>query len=552
VSRVVDRRIGLLFLVFLGILGLSALRAAYLGVLKAPGLQRAAATQQVQQVALPAPRGTILDRHGTVLAVSESADDIAATPYLVKRPLDAAHKLAPLLGVDQDRLLRQLARHTGFVYLARLVPAGRAAAVARMKLAGITLIPRQRRDYPRSWEASQLLGSVGVDGNGLSGLEYGLEHVLRGSDGVRRVVSDALGQPISVRDLHAAVPGETAKLTLDAPLQDEVESVLQGVGQTYRPKGATAIVMDPRTSKVLALANWPRVNANDVGAAPSYAREDRSVGFTYEPGSTFKAFTVAAALQQGLVTPSTQFDLPVNLQVADRTIHDAEARGPERISVAQILAQSSNIGAVEIGLRLGAPRFDAWVHRFGFGRPTGVDIPGEERGIVLHHQQYSGSSMANLPIGQGESVTPMQMAAAYAAICNGGVLRAPRVVESIDGKPVPAPAGHRVISPAIAASLRKMLEGVLAPGGTAHEAAIPGYSLAGKTGTANKPDGHGGYSSTRYVASFMGFAPARDPRLLVAVVVDEPQGAIYGGAVAAPAFQKIVAFALPYLRIPPR
>jgi cell division protein FtsI (penicillin-binding protein 3) len=325
------------------------------------------------------------------------------------------------------------------------------------------------------------------------------------------------------------------------------------VGQTYRPKGATAIVMDPRTSRVLAMANWPRVDANDLGGAPSYARDNRAVSFTYEPGSTFKAITVAGALQQGLVTPNTPFNLPTSLQVADRSLHDAEDRGPERRTVAQILAQSSNIGAALIGLKLGPVRFDQWVHRFGFGRPTGIDLPGEERGIVLRHQQYSGSSMANLPIGQGESVTPMQMATAYAAIANGGTLRPARIVDAIEGNPVHTPAGHRVISPSVASSLRTMLEGVLAEGGTAREAAIPGYALAGKTGTANKVDPvNGGYSSSAYVASFVGFAPARNPRLLVSVVVDEPRGAIYGGSVAAPAFQKIVAFALPYLRIPPR
>jgi cell division protein FtsI/penicillin-binding protein 2 len=351
------------------------------------------------------------------------------------------------------------------------------------------------------------------------------------------------------------VAGAPIRLTLDATIQDRTEQVLQGVGRAFRPKGATAIVMNPRTGGILALANWPRVDANDPGSAPAsaHATENRATSFTYEPGSTFKAITVAGALEQGLVTPQTRFDLPVNIQIADRSIHDAEARGAERRSVAQILAQSSNVGAIEIGQRLGSARFDSWVHRFGFGRPTGVDLPGEERGIILPHQKYSGSSMGNLPIGQGESVTPMQMAAAYSAIANGGILRPPRIVASVGGRAVPAPRGRRIISPSVSASLRKMLEGVLAPGGTAHEAAIPGYALAGKTGTANKPDPiHGGYSTSAYVASFMGFAPAKHPKLLVAVVVDEPQGQIYGGAVAAPAFQQIVAFALPYLEIDPR
>jgi cell division protein FtsI/penicillin-binding protein 2 len=551
VARLVERRISLLFVVFVALLGFAVVRALWFGVVRASALKHAAATQQTQRIDLPGPRGSILDRHGVQLAVSESADDIAVTPYLVKHPLEAARRLAPLLKRPEAELQHKLTRrHTGFVYLARKVPAGSSEQVRALKIPGIQLIPGSVRTYPRGWLAAQLLGTLGTD-KALSGLELGLDHRLRGRDGVRRVVNDALGRPIQMRDPISARAGEDVELTLDAQIQDRTEQVLAEVGRTYRPKGATAIVMDPHSGDVLAMANWPRVNANNVGGAPAYAAQNRAVGFTYEPGSTFKAITVAGALQAGLVTPQTPFDLPINLQVADRSLHDAESRGPERRTVAQILAQSSNVGAAMIGLKLGAPRFDSWVHRFGFGRTTGIDLPGEERGLVLRHQEYSGSSMANLPIGQGESVTPIQMATAYGAIANGGVLRPARVVKRIGGRPVGVQRGHRVISTSVAASLRKMLEGVLAPGGTASEAAIPGYALSGKTGTANKAV-HGGYSNSQYVASFMGFAPARDPRLLVSVVVDEPKGGIYGGAVAAPAFQKIVAFALPYLRIPPR
>jgi cell division protein FtsI (penicillin-binding protein 3) len=309
-------------------------------------------------------------------------------------------------------------------------------------------------------------------------------------------------------------------------------------------------VMDPNTGGILALANWPRVNANDVSGAPSYANEDRAVGFTYEPGSTFKAITVAGALQDGDVTPNTQFFIPSVLQVADRQIHDAESHGDEQLSVAQILQVSSNIGADEIGEKVGPQRFDYWVRRFGFGAHTGVDLPGDEQGIVLHWWQYSGSSMGNLPMGQGESVTPIQMATAYSAIADGGILRPPRIVEAIGGKPTPLPPAHRIISTTTASELRDMLRGVLADGGTASGAAIPGYDMAGKTGTANVVVGNH-YSNTDYIASFIGFVPTNHPRLLVAVMVDRPQGSIFGGSVAAPAFQKIVGWAVPYLGISP-
>ncbi|HLY48347.1 MAG TPA: penicillin-binding protein 2, partial [Solirubrobacteraceae bacterium] len=486
----VDRRIGLVFLTFLGLLSIGLLRATYLGAFQAQSLQQAAATQQVTRIVIPAPRGTITDRRGVELAVSESADDVVADPFLIKNPQQVARQLAPLLGLSFASVLADVTKpHTGFVYLAHLVPASAAAAVSRVvsrgRINGISMIPEIKREYPRTWTASQVLGAVGWGNRGLSGLEYLYDRVLRGTDGVRRIVNDARGQPISVDQLRPTVAGKTIQLTIDAALQDEVEQVLAGVGAQYSPKGATAIVADPQTGNVLALANWPRVNSNDPSAAPMSAWQDQAVGFSYEPGSTFKAITVAGALQDGLVTPSTQFDVPPVLNVYDRHIHDAESHGYETLTVAQILKYSSNIGADLIGGRLGARRFDYWVHRFGFGSPTGVDLPGEQQGIVLHWWQYSGTSMANLPFGQGEEVTPIQMIQAYDAIANGGILRTPRIVGSIGGKPVSEPRPRRILSPAVAAELRDMLRGVLADGGTASGAAIPGWDMAGKTGTAS-------------------------------------------------------------------
>jgi cell division protein FtsI (penicillin-binding protein 3) len=550
--RLIERRIGLLFATFLALLALGAGKAAWLGVVKAGTLERAAVTQQEANVSVPARRGTITDANGIELAVSEPAMDVAATPYLIEDATKAARELAPILGRPEDELLRDMARRdTGFVYLARRVPAAQADRAQKLKLPGLQFIPEYRRMYPRSWMASQLLGTVGTDGNGLAGLEYLFNRPLRGSDGERRMVKDALGNPIEMRDTTPVRAGKPVRLTLDANLQDQAEQVLAQVGETWRPKGATAIVMDPNSGAILALANWPRVNANDLAGAPAYASEDRAIAVNYEPGSTFKAFTVAAALEDGKVTPDTPFNIPPVLQFSDRQIHDAEDHGYETDTVAQILKVSSNIGAVLIGQRVGARSFSRWVTRFGFGKPTGVDLPGEQSGIVLPLSHYSGSSMGNLPMGQGIAVTPMQMATAYSAIANGGILRAPHVVESVGGHKRPEPKGKRIISAATAASIRSMLEGVLGPGGTASGAAIPGYDLAGKTGTAQKAV-PGGYSQDKYVASFVGFAPAAHPKLLCAVVVDEPNGEIYGGQVAAPAWRDIVNFALGYLKIGPK
>jgi cell division protein FtsI/penicillin-binding protein 2 len=547
-----ERRIGLLFACFLGLLVLAAGRAIWLGTVKGGSLASAAASQQVTSPTLPARRGTIVDRKGVELAVSEPADDVSATPYLVKNPVRTAERLAPILGKPADWVAKQLARRdTGFVFLARSLSADRAGQIDHLHLPGIDLTPGHVRVYPRQTLASQLLGSVGTDGRGLAGLEYSRDGILRGQDGRRRVVKDALAQPINGRDTQPARAGARLELTIDAAIQDKVERVLAGVGQMYRPKGATAFVVDPRDGELLALANWPRVDANQPWTAPPYASQDRAVGFTYEPGSTFKAFTVAGAIQDGTVTPDTSFSLAPTIQVADRVIGESHPRGPVTLTTAQILAQSSNVGAITIGLKMGRVRFDQWVRRFGFGRKTGVDLPGEERGLVLPVDKYSGSTMGNLPIGQGISVTPIQMAQAYAAIANGGILRPLRVVRRVDGRLLPVPRGHRVISARTAQELRQMLEGAFAPGGTASEVSIPGYKLAGKTGTASKFDTTTGqYSKSAYIASFMGFAPALNPRLLIGVMVDEPQSAIYGGVVAAPAFGEIASFALPYLRIP--
>ena len=549
----VHSRIGTIFGLFFILLVLAAGRTAYLGVVRGAPLRKAASTQQVTDETVIAQRGTISDRNGVDLAVSEPAKDLSADPYLLKDPLGAAQRLAPILGQTQASILRKLSQRTGFVYLARAVPAKQAQAVLALKLPGIAGTDVMRRVYPRGTLAAQALGFVGTENKGLSGLEYARDSLLRGKAGQRRVVSDAIGQPVSITESHQVVPGEPLKLTLDANIQQRTEDVLGAVARDFNPKDATAIVMDPRTGALLAVANWPQANSNDPGASPVADLQDRAVGFAYEPGSTFKAFTVSGALQQGLITPDTGFNIPDLIQVADRTIHDDTEHGEETLTTSQILARSSNVGAIKIGKLLGAAHFNEWVHRFGFGSRTGVDLSGEEQGVTLPLSHYSGSSMGNLPIGQGELVTPMQMASAYSAIANGGILRRPHLVSEIGGVRQPLPTGRRVISTATSAALRHMLEGVLAPGGTASEVSIPGYQLAGKTGTASKIDkATGEYSKSAYVASFIGFAPAANPSLLCAVVVDEPQsGSIFGGTVAAPAFGQIMSFALPYLGIPP-
>jgi cell division protein FtsI/penicillin-binding protein 2 len=544
--RLVDRRIGLLFALFLLLLGAATARATWLGTVKASSLGDRAVQQQVEELVVPARRGTIVDRNGMELAVSEDAVTVFAHPFLVDDPARVAARLAPLLERSEDELLKKLSdRDSTFVYLRHKMDASLGHKVDQLGIEGVDTVIEPKRSYPQAFLASQVLGTVGSENQGLSGLEYTREEELGGDDGHRRLVKDALGEPVSLIETDRAESGDDIRLTLDAAIQERVEAVLAEVGETYQAAGATAVVMDPRTGAILALANWPRVDANDVGAAPGYARQNRAIQFTYEPGSTFKGITVAGALESGLIRPETQLQVPGEITVADRTIGEAHEGGNGTLSVSDILARSSNVGTVMVGLKLGATRFDRWVRRFGFGKPTGVDLAGEERGIVLDVDRYSGSTIGNMPIGQGLAVTPIQMAAAYTAIANGGIKRQPYIVAG-NRKP-----GRRVLSRRTAGEVSKMLEGVLAAGGTAPEASIEGYTLAGKTGTAEKAE-NGTYSKTDFVASFMGFAPARNPRLLVSVMVDEPRGDIYGGTVAAPAFERIMEFALPYLKIPPR
>ena len=543
--RLVERRIGLLFALFLLLLGAATARATWIGTVKAGSLGDRALQQQVEDMVVHARRGSILDRNGMDLAVSEDAVTVFAHPFLIKNPVATAARLAPLLGVPEDDLLKQLAdRKQTFVYLRHKMDASVGHKIDQLDIPGIDTVIEPKRSYPQGYLASQVLGMVGSENTGLAGLEYSQEDTLGGEDGHRRVVKDAIGEPVSLIETKRAEEGDDIKLTLDAAIQERAEAVLGEVGQAYRPAGATAVVMDPRTGAILALANWPRVDANDPDGAPDYARQNRAIQFNYEPGSTFKAFTIAGALEERLIRPETMLHVPFELQVADRTIGEAHEDGNGDLTVEQILARSSNVGSAMIGLKLGSTQFDHWVRRFGFAKPTGVDLPGEQRGIVLDPKHYSGSTLGNMSIGQGLSVTPIQMAAGFTAIADGGIKHEPYIVQG-DRKP-----GRRVLSRKTATEVASMLEGVLGPGGTAQEASVNGYTLAGKTGTAEKPE-NGTYSKTDFVASFIGFAPARNPRLLVSVMVDEPRGDIYGGTVAAPAFERIMEFALPYLKIPP-
>jgi cell division protein FtsI (penicillin-binding protein 3) len=551
VNRLVNRRIRLLLaaltLAFAGLL----LRATWLQGVRAESLSRLGQTQHRETVTLPAGRGTIYDRAGVELGLGERATTVYANPKQIANPRAAALAVERTLGVDADHVFPLLANRTrGFVYVERQADPAQAASLQRLKLSGFGFYPEEKRSYPQRTVAAQVLGYVGIDGDGLSGLELGFDRQLAGRAGKETIVKDPGGRVIDVQQERPETPGRDVFLTVDHSIQANAEEVLRQTVNRWHAKSASAIVLDPRTGAVLAMAVQPGYDANRFPLAPRDLQRNRTVTDTYEPGSTFKLITVGAVLSERLVSPSTRFDLPYSLKVADRVIHDAEERGTVNYSVAQILAHSSNIGAIELAEMLGRTRLSSWISRFGFGRPTGIDFPGESPGIVLPPDKWSGSTIGNVPIGQGIAVTPVQMAAAYAAVANGGVWSRPHLVDHVAGGGRPSLYRRRLVSRRIADQLMLMLKDVVAEG-TGQYAAMPGYQVAGKTGTAQKPDSHGGYATGRYVASFVGIVPASRPRFVVLVTVDEPQGAIWGGVVAAPAFQQIARFDLQYLEVPP-
>ncbi|HWJ45352.1 MAG TPA: penicillin-binding protein 2 [Gaiellaceae bacterium] len=550
-NRIVNRRIRLLLAILTFAFGGLLLRATWLQSVRAESLARLGQTQHRETVALPAGRGTIYDRTGVELGLGERATTVYANPKQVTNPRAAAVAVERTLGLDADRIYPLLADRTrGFVYVERQADPAQAASLERLKLSGFGFYPEERRTYPQRSVAAQVLGYVGIDGSGLAGLELGFDRNLSGRAGSETIVKDPAGRVIDVEHQRPEVPGRDVFLTLDHSIQANAEEVLRQTVRKWHAKNASAIVLDPRTGAVLAMAVQPGYDANRFPSVPSDVQRNRTVTDTYEPGSTFKLITVGAALSEGLVSPSTRFTLPYSLHVADRVIHDAEERGVVNYSVAQILAHSSNIGAIKLAQMLGRTRLSNWISRFGFGRVTGIDFPGESPGIVLPPDKWSGSTIGNVPIGQGIAVTPVQMAAAYAAIANRGVWSRPHLVDHVAGGGRPSLDRRRLVSPGIASELMLMLKDVVAEG-TGQYAAMPGYQVAGKTGTAQKPDSHGGYATGRYVASFVGIVPASRPRVVILVTVDEPQGAIWGGVVAAPAFQQIARFDLQYLEVPP-
>ena len=546
-----NRRIVFLAAVFVALLAAALLRAVWLQAVKGPEYAAMAIRQHRETVVVPAARGTIVDRNGEPLAIGKQATTVFANPRQVESARDLTLALGKHLGADLASTYSLLSdRSRGFVYVARKANPEKAERLEKLDFAGLGFYPEELRFYPQGPVAAQVLGYAGLDNKGLEGLERSLDGTLSGVAGSQTIVKDPFGRALDVVATKPETPGKSVRLTIDHQIQAKAEEVLQNTVWRWGARAATAIVLDPHSGDILAMATAPRFNTNRFPTTRADRRRNRAVTDTYEPGSTFKLVTVAAGLEEGIVTPRTSFLLPPTLKVADRTIREAHTRGTQRMTVRQIVEYSSNIGTITVAQRLGEGRLASWIERFGFGTQTGIDFPGESAGFALPLEQWSGSTIGTVPIGHGIAVTPLQMARAYATIANGGVLPSPHLIDRIDGKPASRKRGQRVVSRAVAEQMLSLLRGVVLEG-TGTEAAIPGYTVAGKTGTAAKIDPDGTYSTSRYVASFVGLVPASKPRLVVMVMVDEPRGNFYGGVVAAPAFREIARFNLQHLEIPP-
>ncbi|MCW2928039.1 MAG: penicillin-binding protein 2 [Thermoleophilia bacterium] len=556
--------VGLLLLVFA-----VGARTVYLQSIKNRTLSQYAQGQQRYTQPLPAVRGDILDRNGQELAVGEEAVTFYATPKLLKRRAETAVDIAEILDMsrqDEELLVDRLVNATGgFVYVARQVPREKAEKLQEAKIPGVSWNDEERRMYPAGAVAGQIIGRVDIDNKGVDGVEMLYDRSLTGRPGEQVAVVDPTGVPIDVLKLRRERDGRDVHLTIDATIQQQAELVLTRTVKKFGARAASAIVMDPRTGEVLAMANVPRVNPAKWNRASGLQRRNTAITDMYEPGSTFKVVAVSAALEEGVVTPDTKKFLKPQMTFCDDkdtcTVKESHPRPAGWFSTRDILVESSNIGTITLAQdvaqkyinqgKCGKCEVDRWIRRFGFGSTTGIDFPGEAPGIMLPTKDWSDVSIGNIPIGQGISVTPIQLAAAYAAIANDGVIVQPHLLQRIGSEPRAKYSSRRVLSAKTAATMRSMFEGVVQDDrGTGKKAGIEGYEVAGKTGTANVA-GPDGYSETKYNASFVGFVPAKNPRLVTLVVVNEPTNGIFGGDVAAPAFEEITEFALGYLAIAP-
>ncbi len=543
---------GLFAFCFLAVSG----RSFYLQVLQHDQLVKLAERQHHRTIPIIPARGGIFDRDGAPLAVSLDMDSLYAEPRRIDDPATTAATLAPLLQLPQQELLKKLDSDRSFAWVARQMAPETAEKIKKLKLKGIGFVKESKRFYPNFEIASHVLGFTGLDPEGLEGIERRYDSTILGKTGYLLTERDALGRDVSVKNavVQDAAPGKNLYLTLDKNIQYFAEKELAKAVTGSGAKGGMALVMDPWTGKILAMANYPTFNPNSFRQYPTLNLRNRCVADSFEPGSTFKIFLMSAAMEEKIVRPQDGINCENGrYSFGGRIIRDDHPHG--RVSVAEVLKYSSNIGSAKIGLKLGDDRLYRYLKAFGFGDKSGIDLPGESTGGLRPVSRWYGSDLATISFGQGVSASAIQLATAVSAVANGGLLMKPYLVERItdasgqEVQHIQPQTVRRVISAQTAATVTQMMEGVVQKGGTGTNAAVEGFRVAGKTGTAQKVDPISkGYSATKRTASFIGFVPADKPLLTILVVVDEPTTSPYGGVVAAPAFREIAANTLCYLK----
>ncbi|MBW2189907.1 MAG: penicillin-binding protein 2, partial [Deltaproteobacteria bacterium] len=538
-------------------------RAFHIQIASGDRLREMAEDQYLRHLRVSPRRGAIYDRHGAELAVSVDVDSVYANPRRLKAmeqdPRTVAKRIAKILDVDSDRLAKRLAADRYFVWIERRVTPHEATRIRELDIPGVELTAEARRYYPNRHLAAHLVGFADIDGRGIEGIELAYEKQLRGSDRRVEAIRDRRGHVVFADGMEddRTIQGQSVVLTIDKAIQHIAERELALGVRTFEARGGSVVVMDPSTGEILALANYPPFNPNEPSRHIAAHRRNRAVVDRFEPGSTVKPFTMAVALAAGAVKPNQSINCENGVtRMGGRLLHDAHPY--EWLTPTQILAYSSNIGIAKIALDLGKKALYRGFRRFGFGEPAALGVPGETAGILRHYRRWYEIDTAAVSFGQGMSVTNVQLAAAMSAIANGGRLMQPMLVRRMtDGHGATVeenkPRVRRQVVPRRVAKLvGQMLTAVTEPGGTAIEAAVDGYLVAGKTGTAQKADYvHGGYAKDKWLASFIGFAPAERPAVVISVVIDEPVIAHYGGTVAGPVFRRIAEVTLRHMGIAP-
>lgn len=522
-------------------------RVVYIQAFESSKLSQYGKNQRFVKMTLHPQRGRILDRNGNEFALSALLKTVWANPYQIDDPKSAARKIAPILKLDRKELEVKLSRRSGFVYIARKISPSVADKVSELKIEGIGLDSEYKRLYPEGQLAAQVIGFTDIDSKGLSGLEMKFNEHLAGKPGIRIFEKDAAGNIIPYGKYINEPPknGENIMLTIDKAIQFKAEEALAEAVKKFKAKSGMAIVMNIKTGEILSMANAPFFNPNLPKTKPAWIYKNRAISDIYEPGSTMKSLIAAGALEDKMVSFNQSFYLKPTYRIGNKTIKEAHRNSAKNFTFKQIIAESSNIGMITMGVKMGKHSLYNWIKKFGLTKNAGVKLPGETSGYVEQPSNWSATTIGNVPIGQGVTTNALQLLRAVSAIANGGIMVKPKIMYDN------APAGKgRVISKEVAEMMKEAL-GTVVTEGTGGSAKIAGYEVAGKTGTAQKVrEGARGYEKGKYIASFVGFAPVKEPEIGIIVVMDEPKP-IWGGVVAAPVFRDIAAFSLPYLGVRP-